>query len=190
MKKDTNSGGVVTRIPEPILSTFVFGDVRTSWFWLLVRLYVGWQWLDAGWEKVSSAAWVGPTAGGALKGFLAGALKKTAGAHPDVSSWYGDWLKNVVMPHAATFSWLVAYGEVLVGIALILGLFTGIAAFFGAFMNMNYLFAGAVSTNPLLFILELFLILAWRVAGFLGLDYWVLRWLGTPWSPGDVFKKK
>jgi hypothetical protein len=72
--------------------------------------------------------------------------------------------------------------EVLVGIALILGLLTGIAAFFGIVMNLNYLLAGAASTNPILGFLALFLILAWRVAGYYGLDRYVLPLLGTPWT--------
>ena len=33
--------------------------------------------------------------------------------------------------------------------ALILGAFTGIAAFFGAFMNWNYIMDGSASTNAL-----------------------------------------
>jgi thiosulfate dehydrogenase (quinone) large subunit len=180
----------VVQIPEPPISRHLFGDTRYSLMWLIIRLYVGWEWVDAGWTKVNSSAWVGSEAGKALTGFVMGALKKTAGEHPDVSFFYGWFLQHFVLPNAAAFSYAVAWGEVLVGLGLIFGLFTGIAAFFGAFMNMNYLFAGTVSTNPLLFLLELFLILAWRTAGFLGLDRIVLPLLGTPWFPGKAFKKK
>lgn len=178
------------QIPEPKVSQFFFGDTRLSWFWLIVRLYVGYEWITAGWEKLNSPVWTGSKAGVALTGFLMGAMKKAGGAHPDVSGWYAMFLKDFVLPNAALFSHFVAYGEVLVGLGLIFGIFTGIAAFFGAFMNMNYLFAGTVSVNPLLFLLQLFLILAWRVAGFIGLDRYVLPLLGTPWYPGKIFKKK
>lgn len=178
-----------TQIPEPPLARFFLADTRLAWFWLLVRIYVGWQWLQAGWEKVISPAWTGSHAGIALQGFLMGALKKVNSPHPDVSGWYAGFLSGYVLHHTAFFSYMVSYGELLVGIALILGIFTGIAAFFGGFMNMNYLFAGTVSTNPLLFLLELFLILAWRVAGWYGLDRWLLPLLGTPWQPGKLFKK-
>lgn len=51
------------------------------------------------------------------------------------------------------------------GVGLIVGALTGIAAFFGLVMNFNYLFADAVSTNPVLGVLALFVILAWRIAG-------------------------
>ncbi len=177
------------QILEPPLSQFLFGDTRLGWLWLIFRVYIGWQWLVAGYEKIINPMWVGPKAGVALTGFLMGAMHKMNSPHPDVSSWYGGWLQNFVLPNAAVFSYMVAFGEFLVGVALILGLFTGIAAFFGAFMNINYLFAGTVSINPFMFLIELFLILAWRVAGWVGLDRYLLPMLGTPWYPGKAFRK-
>lgn len=177
------------QFPEPLVSRILFSSTYFSWLWLIARVYIGYEWLLAGWTKVNSPMWVGPHAGGAITGFLMGALKKTATAHPDVSPWYAWFINNVALPNASAFSHMVAYGELLVGVALILGIFTGVAAFFGAFMNMNYLFAGTVSTNPVMFVIELFLILAWRVAGWYGLDRFVLPFVGTPWKPGKAFKK-
>jgi len=69
-------------------------------------------------------------------------------------------------------------------VALIIGAFVGIAALFGAFMNWNFIMAGSASTNGLLLVLAIGLILAWKIAGWYGLDRWLLRWLGTPW-PGE-----
>jgi len=175
-------------IPEPPLARFLFANTKLAPVWLATRLYIGYEWLMAGWAKVTNPAWVGPTAGGPLSGFLHGAVMKTAGAHPDVSSWYADFLKTAVLPNVSLFSNIVAFGELLVGVGLILGIFTGIAAFSGAFMNMNYLFAGTISTNPVMFVLELLLILAWRVAGYLGADRYVLPLLGTPWKKGKLFR--
>ena len=175
----------VTHIPEPRLSRLLFADTRFSLVWLAIRLYVGWIWFQAGIEKVQNPLWVGPKAGVALTGFIARALEKTQGTHPDVQMWYGDFLNNFVIGNAAFFSQVVAFGEVLVGVGLILGILTGIAAFFGAFMNMNFLLAGTVSINPILFVCELFLILAWRVAGWWGVDRFILPLLG-----GHPKKKK
>ena len=161
-----------------------------SWVWLVFRLYVGWSWLEAGWGKITAPVWSGGQAGGALSGFVQGALQKTAGSHPDVTGWYASFLQNVVLPHVNFWSHLVSYGEFLVGVALILGIFTGIAAFFGLFMNFSYMLAGTLSTNPILFVLGLGIIMAWRIAGYLGLDYWVLPWVGTPWQKGRLFNSK
>ncbi len=82
---------------------------------------------------------------------------------------------------------LVAYGELLVGVALIVGAFVGVAAFFGAFMNWNFMMAGTASTNPMLLAVAIFLILGWKVAGYYGLDQCLLPVLDTPWRPGKAF---
>lgn len=183
---NTKNGNFI-EIEEPRFAKFLFADTRFAWFWLIVRLYVGWEWISAGWEKLTGTGWVGSSAGAAVKGFLQGAIAKAGGPHPDVSVWYEFFIRHIALPNAVLFSYLVTWGEIIVGAALIIGLFTGIAAFFGSFMNMNYLFAGTVSINPLLFVLELFLILAWRTAGWIGEDRWVLPALGTPWHKGKVF---
>lgn len=176
-------------IPDPPLARFLFADKRMAPFWLVVRLYVGWQWLTAGWGKLTGAegAWIGPGAGGAIAGFAQGALKQTTGAHPSVQPFYAWFLQTFVLPHAAFWSGAIAVGEVLVGLGLIVGLFTGVAAFFGGLMNANYLLAGTVSTNPMLFILATWLVLAWKVAGYLGLDFFALPILGVPGAGGSLF---
>jgi thiosulfate dehydrogenase (quinone) large subunit len=163
------------------VSRFLFSSTRSAWIWLIIRVYLGYQWVNAGWHKITSPAWTGENAGAAIQGFVGGALAK-AEAGKDVSGWYASFLQDFVLPNAKLFSYMVAYGEVLVGLGLILGLLTGIAAFFGGLMNVNFLFAGTVSTNPLFFILATWLVLAWKVAGWYGLDRWALPKLGTPWG--------
>lgn len=177
----------IKAIQDPPVAQMLFGSVRLAWLWLILRLYVGYEWLTAGWGKLNNPAWTGSNGGAALTGFINGALAKTAGDHPDVQGWYAWFLQHAVLPNAPLWSRLVAWGELLVGIALILGIFTGIAAFFGSFMNINYLMAGAVSTNPILFVIATWLVLAWKVAGWWGLDRWILPALGTPWRPGYIF---
>lgn len=188
MKTKEKKSNAVTQIPEPPLSRLLFADTRLAIIWLLLRVYIGYQWLEAGYTKITNSLWVGDKAGTALHGFLLGALKKSSGDHPDVSGWYASFINTLALHHTVFLSYIVSYGELFVGIALILGIFTGIAAFFGGFMNMNYLFAGTVSINPLLFLIELFLILAWRVGGWYGLDRFLLPLIGTPWKPGKLFK--
>lgn len=58
------------QIPEPGISKFLFSDTRFAWFWLVVRLYVGYEWFMAGWTKLDKPAWIGENAGAAVKGFL------------------------------------------------------------------------------------------------------------------------
>jgi len=163
-----------TKLQQSRLAAFFFENTSLAPLWLLVRLYVGYLWLMAGWDKITSDVWVGSQAGVAVKGFLTGALTKTGGAHPDVSSWYAYFIEHFALNHTVALSYMVAYGEVAVGIALIIGLFVGVSAFFGMFMNINYLFAGTVSINATLIVLEFLLILAWKIAGHLGIDRVVL----------------
>ncbi|AST93329.1 DoxX family protein [Sutcliffiella cohnii] len=171
-------------ITENPVSHYLFNSTKLALFWLIVRLYVGYAWLKAGWGKVTSDAWTGENAGVAIEGFIKGAIAK-AGEGPDVTGWYAAFLENIVLPNATVFSYLVAYGEVLVGLGLIVGFLTGIAAFFGSLMNVTFLFAGTLSTNPILFILATWLVLAWKVAGWYGLDRWALPRLGTPWNQSE-----
>lgn len=187
MAKEEIGWGKPASIPEPALSRYLFADTRLSALWLLLRVWLGWRWLSSGWGKLGAPAWTGENAGAAVSGYLRGALQR-ADAGPDVPGWYAWFIENVALPNAAVFSWLVVLGEVLVGVALILGLLTGIAAFFGTLMNLSFLFAGTVSSNPLMFVVGTWLVLAWRNAGWYGLDRWALPALGTPWRPGYLFK--
>lgn len=83
---------------------------------------------------------------------------------------------------------VVAWGEFLVGIALIAGAFVGIAAAAGAFMNMNFMLAGTASTGPVMMLVAILIMLAWKTAGWWGFDRWLLPRLGTPWSRAQVEK--
>jgi thiosulfate dehydrogenase (quinone) large subunit len=175
---------------EPPYSHVAFNTTKLSWLWLIVRFYLAYTWIEAAWEKFQNPAWVGSKAGVAITGFVKGALAKTGGAHPDVQGWYASFLQWAILPHPVLWSHMIAWGELLVGIGLVLGALTGIAAFFGLFMNLNFLLAGTVSTNPILFVLSIFLVLAWKVGGYYGLDRWLLPLLGTPWEHGIVFHHK
>lgn len=177
----------IKTIEDSPVARSLFGDVRWAWIWLILRLYIGWEWFHAGWGKLNNPAWVGNKSGVAIGGFVNNALTKTGGDHPDVQAWYAWFLQHLVQPYPVIWSYLITLGEILVGVALILGIFTGIAAFFGSFMNVNYLLAGSVSMNPVLLILTTLLVLAWKTAGWWGLDRWILPALGTPWRPGYIF---
>jgi thiosulfate dehydrogenase (quinone) large subunit len=177
-------------IPEPSITRFLFADTRMAPVWLILRLWLGYQWAHAAWDKWVEGGWVGAGAGESIKGFAMGASAQTTGEHPQVTGWYATFLKDVVVPNAALFSYLVILGETLVGIALILGAFTGIAAFFGAFMNASFIFAGSAGPNPLMALVAIFLVVAWRIAGWWGLDRWILPAIGVPGAAGTLFHRR
>ena len=175
----TRKGAVVQ---EPSAVTTLLNHPLAAWLWLPIRVWLGWQWVVAGWEKVTNPAWM--QSGAALKGFLAGAVA-AMGAHGPVIhyTWYSNFLKMLLASNS--YVWmakLVSLGETMVGIALILGAFTGFAAFFGAFMNFNYLMAGTVSVNPMFLVLGVALMIAWKVSGYIGADYFLVPRFGALWS--------
>jgi thiosulfate dehydrogenase (quinone) large subunit len=171
--------GVV--VQDPPIARFLFGDTRFAWFWLIVRVLLGWQWLSSGWGKLQNPDWM--QGGIALQGFWERAVQiPEAGRPPITFDWYRGFIQGLLDGQAYTwFAPLVAFGETLIGVGLIIGAFVGIAAFFGAFMNWNFIMAGSASTNGLLGLAALFLILAWKIAGWYGADRWLLPRLGTPW---------
>lgn len=170
-------------ITDPPMARKMFSEMGLwTWIWVAVRVYVGYAWVEAGWEKMGNPVW---TAGGtALKGYWERAVAvPPAPARPLIAfGWYRDFIQTLLDGgHYTWFAKLVVYGEFFVGVLLILGAFVGIAAFFGAFMNFNFMLAGSASTNPVLFLGAVFLMLAWKTAGYWGLDRWLLPKLGTPW---------
>jgi thiosulfate dehydrogenase [quinone] large subunit len=176
-------------VADPPWAASLFGSTRWAWLWLIARVYVGYSWLESGIGKVSNPGWM--ATGDSLKGFWERAVVIPETGRPLIAfDWYRTFIQSLLDGgHYVWFSKLVVFGEILVGIALILGAFAGIAAFIGGFMNWNFMMAGTASINPVLFTLAILIILAWKVAGWYGLDRWLLPLVGTPWQPGKMFKR-
>jgi thiosulfate dehydrogenase [quinone] large subunit len=181
-------GGEQVEVEGPAFTSFLFGSTRAGLFWLPIRLFVGFAWLEAGFHKASGAGWL--DGGSALQGYWTHAVAipaQGAGSPAITFEWYRAFLQTLLDNHAYTwFAPLIAFGEMAVGIGLILGVLTGFAAFFGAIMSMSFLLAGSDSTNPVMLTLAIGLIVAWKVAGYYGLDRYILPMLGTPWHPGAI----
>lgn len=168
-------------IQDPPLARFLFSDTRFSVVWLVVRVLIGLSWLQSGWGKLNNPAWV--ETGEALKGYWSNAVSIPESGRPPISfDWYRSFIQSLLDNGSYVwFAKLIAIGEVLVGLGLIVGLFVGIAAFFAALMNWNFIMAGSASTNGLMLLGAIMLVLAWKTAGYYGLDRFALPKLGTPW---------
>lgn len=148
--------------------------MRTKWYetnvmsvlWAVARIWLGLQWLEAGWHKL--------TGGFDATGFLNGAIAKAAGEAPTVQGWYATFLQNFALPNVELFNILIPVGELLVGLGLIVGLLTVPALIAGAFMNLNFLLAGTLSTNPILLALAVILLFAGKGTYNFGLDRFAL----------------
>jgi thiosulfate dehydrogenase (quinone) large subunit len=182
IEKVTDEKGRVL-IQDPPIARFFFQSTVAAWLWLAVRVYVGYDFLTAGWHKFTSPAWMDGSGVG-IVGFWKGALGTTPSGAPVITfDWYRGFLQFLVDTNSAGwFSYVIVFGELAVGIGLVVGAFVGLAATGGLLMNMAFLLAGTTSTNPVLAILGVLLILAWKNAGYIGLDYFLLPLLGTPWK--------
>jgi thiosulfate dehydrogenase (quinone) large subunit len=183
MFQDRKSPGAQTvEVEGPAFAQYLFGNTRAGLFWLPVRIFLGFEWLEAGWHKLTGGGWI--DGGTSLLGYWQNAAKiPEAPAHPAITfEWYRSFLQTLIDIHAQPwFAWLITFGEIAVGIGLRLGVLTGIAAFFGALMNMSFLLAGSASVNPIMFTFAVGLMLAWKVAGYYGVDRYLLPRLGVPW---------
>lgn len=212
-KAQREEGGTVY-VEEPPAARWLFGSSTAAWIWLVARLWLGWEWFQSGFGKVfggnitwrvwdwgqeqysfdgdANVGWVrssGDTGiGDSVAGFADRAIQSAEGPHPDVAfSWYVEfleWLRDTAHPVVGP---MVAIGELVIGVLLIVGLVTGIAAFLGAVLNFSFVFAGSAGINPAMILLSVLLVLAWRNAGWWGLDRWALPKLGTPWHRGQLF---
>ena len=156
---------------------WLFRSRAASVIWLAVRLVLGYWWLNAGYQKIwgseKAGFWFGGGAG--VKGFAtAGILGAATGKGGASYGWWAAFLHNFVIPNASWIAKLIALGELAIGVGLVIGLFTGLAALAGLLLNVIYMFTGSAGVNPAYAILEVPLILAWRNAGYLGLDRYAL----------------
>jgi thiosulfate dehydrogenase (quinone) large subunit len=180
-----------SNIENPKMVNTLFNSTKTSWLWLIIRIFVGIQWISASINKINSPAWM--ISGEALKNYWLNAVAiPNAPETPAIYyDWYRIFIQSLLDHHSYVwFGKMIAITELLVGIALILGFVVGISAFFGGVMNLSYMLAGSLSSGPVLLVLEMLLLVAWKTAGYYGLDRYFFRFIGAPWKPGRWFQKK
>ncbi len=154
-------------------------------FWLVIRLWLGFQWAQAGWLKLSNPQWMDGTK---ISDFWKTSLAQYGKPNSNVAfDWYAGFLKGLQDNGAQTwFAPLIAWAEFLGGIALMLGLLTGLTALLLAFLNFNYMLAGSAGLNPVYMLLAILLVVAWKNAGWWGLDRFILRASDPPAKPGSL----
>jgi thiosulfate dehydrogenase [quinone] large subunit len=159
------------------VADWLYRSKGASIIWLAARLWLGYEWLNAGYQKLwgseNAAFWNG--GGAAVKGFATSGIAGSATGKGGASyGWWAGFLHNFVVPNSSWIAKLVALSEVAIGVLLIIGLFTGAAALAGLVLNLVYMFSGSAGVNPAYAIVALLLVLAWRNAGYIGLDRFAL----------------
>ncbi|MBE4907260.1 DoxX family membrane protein [Bacillus luteolus] len=138
----------------------------------LIRIFLGWSWMTAGWGKITG----GFDAGGYLGNAVANPVLDK-GTGEAIYPMYNAFIEGFALPNVGLINFLIPWGEFLVGLGLLLGCLTTAAAFFGLMMNFMFMFAGTVSTNPEMILLGVIVLAAGANAGRYGADYFVLPYL-------------
>jgi thiosulfate dehydrogenase [quinone] large subunit len=139
---------------------------------LVVRLYLGYEWLIHGWQKLIT--------GFTAEGFLNNAVTKPVidkATNELVYPTFTAFVQNFALPNVKIINFLIPLGEFLVGLGLILGVLTATAAFFGLMMNFMFMFAGTVSTNPWFILIGGLLFIAGANTGRFGVDHYLMPYL-------------
>lgn len=148
---------------------FLRTSTVASYMLTVVRIYLGYQWFKSGWGKLT-------TGGFDASGFLQFAVQNATGEKPTVPGWWADFLTTFAIPNVELFNVLLPIGEFLVGLGLILGCFTTVAAFFGLVMNFSFMFSGVTGPNPLMVLLGTIVLVSGYNAGRIGLDYFIYKY--------------
>ncbi|WP_019244308.1 MULTISPECIES: DoxX family membrane protein [Bacillus] len=153
-------------------------NIYASGLLLIIRVYIGYQWFTHGLEKITG----GFDATGYLGNIVANPVKGPDG--DVVYPLYVSFIEHFAVSNTGLINVLVPWGELLIGLGLILGTLTTAAAFFGLLMNFMFFFGGTVSTNPSFILYGFIILIAGANAGRFGGDRWVLPWIRT-----HLFKK-
>jgi uncharacterized membrane protein YphA (DoxX/SURF4 family) len=139
-------------------------------FIALARIVIGVMWLFAlRWKLPLDFA---PDTGRGLLDWMQLAVQ-----HPTFD-FYAAFVENTVIPHFTLFAWLVFLGELLVGLALVTGTLTRLAAFGGLLMSINIGFGlfNAPDAGPWFFVMLVMWHLLFLIANagmLLGVDGFV-----------------
>lgn len=144
------------------IDTRPHGAVR-HWPIVVLRVYTGLFFIWNGFGKVSRDNFAD-----GMEGFLNAQLANSF-------SFYRPFIESVVLPNKTVFAAMVAWGELAVGLAMLVGLATRYAAAAGAILVLNFWFAkGApvlAGTNQDVAWLIIFVVLGMVPAGKIaGLD--------------------
>lgn len=132
--------------------------------WLAMRVWLGIMWIQAGWAKLFGAenAFFLHHNGAGVAGFAAHGTP--------AYSWWGHFLTGFVVPNAGWVAVLVAVSELVIGVALVAGLFTRIAALGSLALLFTYVMSGTASVCAWYALFAIVILVMWRTSSWIGID--------------------
>jgi hypothetical protein len=88
----TRQGTVVV---DPPIAKLLFSDTRLAAVWTVIRVLLGFAWLEAGWDKTTDPTWM--QTGEALQGYWARAVAIPEQGRPAITfDWYRSCLQGMI----------------------------------------------------------------------------------------------
>ena len=112
---------------------------------LLLRLAISYVWLSAGLSKLFNVQFI-TSYPATLENF----------AKNSSYEFYSSFLNQYVIPNQQIFAQLTVWGEILTGVAFLLGFPMFIAAIVGIFMNLNYYFVATSAPSQFVNVILIF----------------------------------
>jgi thiosulfate dehydrogenase [quinone] large subunit len=132
--------------------------------WLAVRVWIGIMWFQAGWSKVFGAE--NPSFlhnnGAGVAGF--------AGHGVPAYSWWGSIMHSFVVPNASWIAVIVAFGELAIGLGLVVGFLTRTAAIASLVLLLTYIMSGTAGVTGFYAFCALIVLATWRTSTWIGID--------------------
>ncbi len=132
--------------------------------WTAMRVWLGIMWIQAGVAKLWGAenpAFLHNNGAG-VAGFAAHGVP--------AYSWWGSFLHGFVVPNSGWIGIVVAFAEFFIGVGLVVGLFTRIAAIGSLALLFSYVMSGTASVNAFYALFAIVILATWRASSWLGVD--------------------
>jgi thiosulfate dehydrogenase [quinone] large subunit len=138
--------------------------------WLAIRVWLGIMWIQAGWSKLFGAenAYFLHHDGAGVAGFAAHGTP--------AYTWWGSFLHSFVVPNAGSIGVLVAVAEFAIGVALVAGLFTRLAALGSLALLFTYVMSGTASVCAFYALCAIVVLTMWRTSSWIGIDGLIARY--------------
>ena len=132
--------------------------------WLAMRVWLGIMWIQAGWAKLFGAenAFFLHHNGAGVAGFAAHGTP--------AYTWWGQFPARLRRPNAGSIGILVAVAEFAIGVALVAGLFTRIAALSSLALLFTYVMSGTASVCAWYALFAIVILAMWRTSSWIGID--------------------
>jgi thiosulfate dehydrogenase [quinone] large subunit len=132
--------------------------------WTAMRVWLGIMWIQAGAAKL----W-GAESAGFIHNNGAGVAGFAAHGTP-AYTWWGTFLHGFVVPNAGWIGVLIAVAEFAIGVALVAGLFTRLAALGSLVLLFTYVMSGTASVSAFYALFAIVILTMWRTSSWIGID--------------------